>query len=263
MLERSDTKAWFLWGFSCDKAIYFECHETRAGSVASSILKYSLCVILLSDVFSGYGTAIKDVNIYRKENNLELLVGANCNAHARRYFVKAAVIYSQAKFFVDQYSKIYTLEATTFDDNTHERKSKDEILEIRAKMIPLFEEMKKQAELQLDSVSEKGKLGIAIKYFINNYNGFTLFIRDHEVAIDNNRQERGFRPHAVGRKTWLGTHSEQGARTAATLFTIVESCKMNKVNPREYLPAQIENIKKKIKVQTPFEWKKSLLNKSD
>jgi len=39
----------------------------------------------------------------------------------------------------------------------------------------------------------------------------------------------------IGRKTWYGTHSKRGAKTAAILFSIVESCKLNQVNPRAYL----------------------------
>ena len=56
------------------------------------------------------------------------------------------------------------------------------------------------------------------------------------VPIDNNPQERLLRNHVVGRKTWYGTHSKLGAKTAAILLSLVESCKLNGVNPREYFP---------------------------
>jgi hypothetical protein len=46
--------------------------------------------------------------------------------------------------------------------------------------------------------------------------------------------ERALRNPVVGRKTWYGTHSKRGAKTAAILFTLVESCKLIGVNPREY-----------------------------
>lgn len=62
------------------------------------------------------------------------------------------------------------------------------------------------------------------------------------MPIDNNAQERVFRSHVVGRKTWYGTHSEKGAKTAAVLFSIVETCKLNQVNPREYLKNLVEDL---------------------
>lgn len=79
-------------------------------------------------------------------------------------------------------------------------------------------------------------------YLWENYKGLTLFLDDPDVPIDNNSQERLLRSHVVGRKTWYGTHSERGARTAAILFTIVETCKLNNVNPREYFEKLVQDM---------------------
>jgi hypothetical protein len=54
--------------------------------------------------------------------------------------------------------------------------------------------------------------------------------------------ERQLRNPVVGRKTWLGTHSKRGAETAAVLFSLVESCKMLQVNPREYFKVLINEL---------------------
>ena len=63
MLEGdSKTKNWFLWGFSCETAAYFECHHTRSGDVASSLLEKSSAKVLMSDVYSGYGKAVRITN---------------------------------------------------------------------------------------------------------------------------------------------------------------------------------------------------------
>jgi len=59
----------------------------------------------------------------------------------------------------------------------------------------------------------------------------------------------------VGRKTWYETHSEGSAEMAAINFTIIESCKMNKVNPREYYLEMIENIHYKRPLLTPSQFK--------
>lgn len=122
-------------------------------------------------------------------------------------------------------------------------------------MKPLFDGMRQRASLDAMAFSEKSKIAQALNYFLGNYNGLTLFLGNHLVPIDNNSQEALLRNPVVGRKTWYGTHSERGARTAAIFYTIVESCKLNKVNPREYLPIQVENIKNKLPIQTPSKFK--------
>jgi len=106
---------------------------------------------------------------------------------------------------------------------------------MRAEMRPLFEAMRQRAMDELLRYSIQSKFGKAFNYFLENYDGLTIFLDDVDVPIDNNSQERLLRNHVVGRKTWYGTHSERGAKTAAILFSLVETCKLNHVNPRCYL----------------------------
>jgi len=84
MLEGSKKKNWYLWGFSSQIASYFEIHNTRSGDVASDFLKNSKCEYLMSDVFSGYAKAVRDINVHRKKLEISLLQNVYCNAHARR-----------------------------------------------------------------------------------------------------------------------------------------------------------------------------------
>ncbi len=76
-----------------------------------------------------------------------------------------------------------------------------------------------------------------------------MFLGHGDVAIDNNLQERLLRSHVVGRKTWYGTHSERGAETAAIIFSIIETCKLNQVNPREYLEKLVQDL---LQGQNPY-----------
>ena len=249
MLEGSDTKSWYLWGFSTSRFCFLECHDTRSGDVASDILKNSNCEILISDVFSGYGKAIKITNLFRQGHGRKSIQNANCNAHARRYFIKSLNAYPEAKFYLDQYHDIYQLESSC------KEKPPDEILKIRAKMKEKFEAMLSEAMKQLPQYPSQLKFGKALNYFIENYDGLTLFLEHVDVAIDNNLQERLLRSHVVGRKTWYGTHSERGAETAAIIFSIIETCKLNQVNPREYLEKLAQDLLQGQKPYTPKEFK--------
>jgi transposase len=255
MLEGSDKKSWYLWGFSTENFCYFECHDTRSADVASEILKYANCRILLTDVYTGYGKATRDANVVRNQLGRPEIKNAYCNAHARRYFFKAMKIYPESIFYMDQYVEIYKLNAEA------RGKSPDEVLELRQKMRPYFEAMKEQGQKDLLTTPEQGKHAKGVRYFLGNYQGLTLCLENGQVSLDNNAQERMLRSPVVGRKTWYGTHSERGARTAAILFSVSESCKLNGVNPRDYTPFVIEAIQQRKPVLTPHEY--ALLGKGN
>jgi transposase len=249
MLEGSDKKNWYLWGFSTQTLCYFDCRDTRSGDVVIEPLINSKCEILVSDVFSGYHRAIRLTNIEREKKSLKRVRNANCNAHSRRYFYKFRYKYPEACFYLDHYHEIYQLESQARGKPLHEAQ------ELREKMRIHFELMKAKAEEELPKYFKGNKYFLALNYFIENYQGLTMCLEDPEIPLDNNRQERHFRSHVVGRKTWYGTHSEQGAETAAILFTIVETCKLNGVNPREYFPSIVKSLLNRGPALTPIEWK--------
>ena len=107
------------------------------------------------------------------------------------------------------------------------------------------------------SYSLKSSLVKAIDYFIKNFNELTYFLKQEDLPIDNNPQERLMRNPVIGRKTWYGTHSKQGAETNAVLFSIIETCKINKINPRDYFRDIVHAIHEKREIFTPNEYLKS------
>lgn len=250
MLEGCLKKNWYLWGFSTKTACYFECHDTRSGDVASDILFNSKCEVLLTDIYSGYGKAVRLANEVREKNKKQFIKNANCNAHARRYFFQSLVFNKEASFYLESYQEIYKLNSES------SCKTSDEILFLRNKMRFYFKKMKDQVFIDLSKCSEKSKFAKSLKYFYENYEGLTLFLLDPDVPIDNNSQERLFRSHVVGRKTWYGTHSKLGAKTSAVMFSIVESCKLVGVNPRDYFSKLVKDLLAGKKSFTPFDFKK-------
>jgi transposase len=251
MLEGSENKSWYLWGFSTPEYCFLECHNTRSGDVASDVLIKSRGEVLVSDVFSGYAKAVRIANEQRRLEGRPLIRNAYCNAHARRYFYKNWPKYREAGFYLDHYHEIYQL------NDAAEGQAPPKVLELRAQMALRFEAMKKRAMEELPAYPEQGKYHKALKYFLGNFEGLTLFLGDAGVPIDNNSQERLLRNHVVGRKTWYGTHSERGALTAAILFTIVETCKLNGVNPREYFKVLVQDILAGKPPQTPSQFRAS------
>lgn len=241
MLEGDDRKHWRLWGFLNRKGVYFEIRNTRSGSIATSVISESICSYLLSDAYCGYGKALKEINKIRKEKGLLLIQCLYCNAHAIRKFKEAKLalkklVDPELEWFLAKYKDIYDL------DEVSETLSDEAALDMRKKMKAIFEGMKQRAELVKDSYPSGLGMAKALSYFLDHYDGLTLFTSDSHLPIDNNAMERQLRNPVVGRKTWLGTHSRRGAETAAVLFTLVESCKMLGLNPREYFKVLVSEL---------------------
>lgn len=250
MLEGDKKHNWFLWGFSNKTTSYFECHDTRSGDIASKILLDSKCEHLVSDVFSGYSKAVRNTNTARAQNKTPLVTHVFCNAHARRKFVEAKDRFpEEAQFFIDQYEEIYRLESST------KGKPPDEILEKRELMRAHFEKIKQKAMQDIGGYSSKSSLGKAFRYFLENLEGLTRFLKNPELPIDNNPQERLLRNPVIGRKTWYGTHSQRGAETMAVLFSLVQSCKLNKINPRVYFKKLVQDLHAGKNPYSPSEFK--------
>ena len=237
MLEGDKKSNWYLWGFSTAQTSYYECHGTRSGDVASDLLMSSKCEYLVSDVFSGYGKAVRETSEQRRVQGLPEVLSVYCNAHARRKFKEAVDNFGEeAGFFIEQYQEIYRLEGTA------KERPPDEISRIRAEMGVKFEQMRDLAVCSLNGYSSKSSIARAMSYFLENYVGLTRFLENPELPIDNNSQERLMRNPVIGRKTWYGTHSKRGAKSAAILFSLVESCKLNKINPRQYFKQLVEDL---------------------
>lgn len=83
--------------------------------------------------------------------------------------------------------------------------------------------------------STSGKMGGAIKYLRNCRKALKCFLLDGRIPLDNNSCELAIRPVAIGRKNWLFAGSERGGRAAATMYTLIESCRLAGVNRCNYL----------------------------
>ena len=85
MPERNEGNyQWYLWSFCTQTAVYFEIHNTRAGTGSSEVLIQSQALVLLSDVYWGYIRTIREINEHQQKQALPLLIAAHCNDHARR-----------------------------------------------------------------------------------------------------------------------------------------------------------------------------------
>ncbi|KQV83958.1 IS66 family transposase [Rhizobium sp. Root1220] len=107
---------------------------------------------------------------------------------------------------------------------------------------PKAEALRHWAEAQLTRIPGKGDLAVAFRYGLSRWSSLCLFMEDGRVAIDNNAAERALRPIGVGRRNWLFAGADTGAETLARAMTIIETAKMNGLDPQAYLADVLNRI---------------------
>ena len=95
---------------------------------------------------------------------------------------------------------------------------------------------------RLAEESAKSKFADAIRYTLNHWEGLTVFLADGRVEVDSNVVERTIRPIALGRRNALFAGSARGAEAWAILASIVNSAKLQELDPQTYLGDVLERI---------------------
>jgi transposase len=175
---------------------------------------------LQADAYCGYDA------LYQGGRVIEI----GCWAHARRRFVEAFLIDTSAALMIALIQQLYQVEhaAAEFDPAARRALRQEQSVPLLAKI-----DAERQALGRI--VLPKSPLGDAIRYLTNQWPALQRYVDDGRVAIDNNRAENQLRLVAVGRKNWLFAGSFEGARRAALLYSLVQSCKLIDVSPYLYL----------------------------
>jgi transposase len=100
---------------------------------------------------------------------------------------------------------------------------------------PIVEGLKPWLEARLAGVSKGSPIGEAIRYGLKHWDGLVLFLDDGRIEIDSNIVERSIRPIALNRKNALFAGHDQGATNWAMLASLIETCKLNDVNPLAWM----------------------------
>ena len=80
----------------------------------------------------------------------------------------------------------------------------------------------------------RGPSAEAIRYALNHWAGLERFLEDGRIELDTNSVERAMRPVALSRKNSLFAGSDEGGENWACLASLIETCKLNGVNPQVY-----------------------------
>ncbi len=100
---------------------------------------------------------------------------------------------------------------------------------------PIFHDLEAWLHAQLPSISGKSPLAVAIRYALTRMKRLKPYLNHGILELDNNTAERAMRPVAIGRKKYLFVGSQAGGRAAAIAYTLIETAKLNAVDPQAWL----------------------------
>lgn len=191
--------------------------------------------IMHADAYAGYN------NLYISDKNKDATIEeAACWAHTRRKFYEITITNDKASIaltVLDAISKLYKIEAEIRgldpDQRLDQRQSRSKEL-----VNNLFKYFQKTYAL----LPRKSSTAKAIYYALGNQEALKRFLDNGRVEIDNNTAERAMRSIAVGRKNWLFAGSDRGGETAAGIYSLIESAKINNINPHKYFKKVLETI---------------------
>ena len=256
---RGSTKIGRLWTYVRDgrphgsdqppAAVYFYSAD-RKGEHPQSHLK---CFkgILHADGYAGFNA------IFETGPGKNQVTEAACWAHVRRKFfdVHAASGSPIAKEALDKIGGLYTVESHIRGKPPDERQRYREAHEA-----PLIANLKAWLDTTLSKLSGKSDLAKAMRYALSRWTALTCYLTDGRVEIDNNAAERSIRGIALGRKNYLFAGSDTGGKRAAAVYSLIETCKLNAIDPEAYLRdilARIPDHKiNRINELLPWNWQK-------
>jgi transposase len=172
-------------------------------------------------------------SVYEDYDNLAGVTLIHCMAHARRKFDEALDNDKErASYVLTEMQKLYALEQSARDQSL----SPEQLRELRGQQaVPVLENLKAWMIDAYSRVVPQSTIGKALSYSLQRWDKLSRYTEDGRLQIDNNLVENAIRPVAIGRKNYLFAGSHDGARRAAMLYSFMGTCKINNVNPFEWL----------------------------
>jgi len=261
--RRRRCRTGYLWAYIGDAGdVVFDFTPTRAGEGPKRALEAYTSGYLHVDAYVGY-----DAVFTPKPEVKELA----CWAHARRKFFDA--LGTSPEFAL----KMLALIGEIYGVERQAKKESDALGEDREALHarrfalrqqhsrPVLDRIKETLDTWstdelFEGVLPKSPLGRATSYALNNWDALERYLESGALNIDNNPVERELRGPAVGRRNWTFFGSEAGGQWAATLYSLVATCKRNGVNPEAWFRDVLERIsthpQSRIEELTPRGWKK-------
>jgi transposase len=222
------------WGSDIPPAVFYRYFADRKGIRAEELLK-GCRGFLHADAYGGFN----GLYVVDPITGVAPLMQVSCWAHARRkiYDIFVKTKSAAAKDLLEHIGGLFAIEGTLRGKPPAERlKGRQE------RAVPQLASLKTQMEAVLGKISGKSEFAEAIRYTLSRWPSFTRYTTDGRLDICNNAAERAIRPLTLGRKNWLFAGSDEGGERAAVMYTLIETAKLNGLDPEAYLRDIISRI---------------------
>ena len=135
-----------------------------------------------------------------------------------------------AKEALERIGALYAVES---DINGRSPEERREIRNTRSRL--LLESLKQWLEKTLGKLSKKSDTTLAVRYTLGRWDALMRYCDDGRLEIDNNAAERALRAVALGRKNYLFAGSDRGGESAAAIYSLIGTAKLNGIDPESYL----------------------------
>jgi transposase len=184
------------------------------------------------------------------------IVEAACWAHARRKFFDLARL-NKAPIAIEAVARIDVLFAIEREINGLPVPDRRRVRQERSG--PRVEALEAWLREQYAKLSAASQVAKAIAYSLNHWRGLVRFLDDGRLCMTNNAAERALRGIAVGRHNWTFAGSDAGGRRAAAIYTLIETAKLNDIDPQAWLADILARLQdhpaKRIVELLPWNWK--------
>ncbi|HXF52863.1 MAG TPA: IS66 family transposase [Hyphomicrobiaceae bacterium] len=206
--------------------------------------------LMQADAYAGFN------GLYGPARKPGPIIEAACWAHARRKFYELAEL-RKAPLAIEAVRRIDELFAIEREINAL---SADQRLAVRRQRSrPLADALETWMRQERRKLSSGNPLAKAMNYSLERWAALTRFLDDGRVCMSNNAAERALRGIAVGRRNWTFAGSDSGGRRAAAIYTLIETAKLNDVDPRAWLADVLARIAdhpaSRIAELLPWNWK--------
>lgn len=188
--------------------------------------------VIQADAFSGYEALTRSSSASNRDGRGPPLAHAACWAHARRKFYEVFESTKSpiAEEALKRIGELYQIEAAITGHSAETR-----LAARQDRGVAILDALRDWLTAQRRRLSSKNTLAKAIQYALSRWEALTRYAADGRLAIDNNVAERALRGIAITRKNFLFLGSEVGGERAAVLYTVLESAKLNGLNPQAWL----------------------------
>lgn len=216
------------WGGTSPQAAWYQFSPDRKGKRTEAHLS-GYTGFIHADGYAGFN------KLYDKDKATEMA----CMAHIRRKFVdvfeaQGSAIAGQA---IERIAQLYKIEkqvrGSPPDARVAMRQERSE---------SILDDLETWLSKQLTHISGKSPLAGAIRYALTRLPKVRPYLEHGFLELDNNTAERAMRPIAIGRKNYLFLGSETGGKSAAICYSLIETCKLNGINPQSWLTHALANI---------------------